>query len=151
MGMKREITGKAVIYTADGVKVIDAEVRRYFNVHSDERRARFNFEKDYLFIDCARTIPTDNIYAKPAFKPEVIRRAVNFAESKFFRFSLELMKLAQWQPVHKYNTTFGWSRDNVFDTGGLKNIDYDKDVDAQLFNFYEFTPAMIDFVESKIK
>ena len=151
MGMKREITGKAVIYTADGVKVIDAEVRRYFNAHSDGRRARFNFKKDYLFIDCARTIPTDNIYAKPAFKPEVIRRAVNFAESKFFKFSLELMKLAQWQPIHKYNTTFGWCRDNVFDTSGLKNIDYDKNVDAQLFNFYEFTPPMIDFVESKIK
>lgn len=149
--MKREITGKAVIYTADGVKVVNAEVRRYFNVYSDERRAKFNFDKDYLLIDCARAVPTDNVCAKPAFKPEVITRAVNFAESKFFKFSLELMKLAQWQPIHKHNTTFGWYKDSVFDNSGLKNIDYDKDVDAQLFDFYEFTPAMIKFVESKIK
>lgn len=37
--MKREITGKAVIYTVDGVKVIDSEVKRYFNVYLDERSA----------------------------------------------------------------------------------------------------------------
>ena len=32
-----EITGKAVIYTADGVRVIKCEVRRYFNVLSEEQ------------------------------------------------------------------------------------------------------------------
>lgn len=150
--MAREITGKAVIYTADGVKVVDAEVRRQV-YHLTEYRVlkNFKYKGDYLMIDCARTVPTDDHLAMIAYKPEVITRAVNFAQSKFFKFSLELMKLAQWQPIHKYNTTFGWYQDSVYDTSGLKFIIYDKDVDPQLFNFYEFTPAMIHFVETKIK
>ena len=41
--MKREINGKAVIYTADGVKVLDAEVKRYFNVYLEERRPIGNY------------------------------------------------------------------------------------------------------------
>ena len=141
--MKREINGKAVIYTADGVKVLDAEVKRYFNVYLEERRPKFDFDKEYLLIDCARTVPTDNIYAKPAYQPHRIKNAVNFAESKFFRFSLELMKLAQWQPIHSSNNTFGYD---------LKGVDYSReDLDAQLYRYFDFTPPMIDFVENFFK
>ena len=35
MARKREITGQAVIYTNDGVKVVDAEVGRTFNANYD--------------------------------------------------------------------------------------------------------------------
>lgn len=35
MARKFEATGKAVVYTHDGVEIVDAEVRRSFNVHCD--------------------------------------------------------------------------------------------------------------------
>lgn len=143
--MKREITGKAVIYTADGVKVISCEVRRYFNVYQEERRPKFKFEGEYLLIDAARTVSTDNIYAKPAYKPEVIQRAVNFAESKFFRLTLDLMRLAQWEPINTSNLAVGYD---------IAGIDYDKRgsaLDTQLYKNFGFTPAMIDFTEARYK
>jgi len=129
-----EITGKAVIYTADGVKVIQ-----------EERRPKFKLDGEYLLIDAARIVPTDNIYAQPAYKPEVIQRAVNFAESKFFRLSLDLMRLAQWEPINTSNFAVG------YDVAG---IDYDKrgaELDAQLYKHFGFTPAMIDFTEARYK
>ncbi len=144
MARKREITGQAVIYTADGVKVVDAEVRREFNLHAENRVVRnFKYPEEYLLIDAARTIPTEDIYIKPAYQPHRIKNAVNFGESKFFRFTLELMKLAQWQPINTQNTIFGYDENGV---------DYSRaDLDAQLYRHFGFTPPMIDFVENFFK
>ena len=148
--MAREITGKAVIYTYDGVKVIDVEVRRKFNVCLDSVTARFNYPDDYLLVGAARTVPTNSIYAKPAFNPDRINFAVNYAQSKFFRLSLDLMRLAQWNPINKANIILDYQ---VFQHNGsdsMNNIDYSKrgfDLDCQLYKAYGFSQAMIDFTE----
>ena len=86
--MAREITGKAVIYTNEGVKVIDAEIRRKANAHADYCIAKFRYPDDYLLVGAARTVPTDNIFAKNAFNLDRVQAAVNYAESKFFRLFL---------------------------------------------------------------
>ena len=55
MGRIFEVTGKAVIYTADGVKVVDAQVRSYFNVNADYNHFTFKHDEPYLLIGGART------------------------------------------------------------------------------------------------
>lgn len=151
MGRKREITGKAVIYTPyEGVKVLDAEVRREFNCHGDGCTARFDYSDDYLPIGCARTVVTDNHYAMPAYNPNRVQQAVNYGESRFFRFMLELMRLAQWQPVHKVNSPLyrnHFTENRIFKNCGIDFSKRGAELDKQLYDKHKFTPAMIKFIE----
>ncbi|MBR0290108.1 MAG: hypothetical protein IJQ82_14120 [Selenomonadaceae bacterium] len=51
MGRKFEVTGKAVLYTQDGVEIVDAEVRRWFNAHQDTCTFKLkNFQKPYILV-----------------------------------------------------------------------------------------------------
>ena len=145
MGRKFEVTGKAVIYTIDGVKVVDAEVRRQFNTHLDTCSFKFKYDGDYLLIGGARTVPTDNPYALPAFNPQRVQRAVDYAKTKFFRQILELMRLAQWEPINSANVPLEASlyQDNQKE---LLPVD-----DKSLYERHGFTPAMIDFTETRFK
>lgn len=152
--MAREITGKAVIYTNEGVKVIDAEVRRKANAHADYCIAKFRYPDDYLLVGAARTVPTDNIFAKPAFNPDRVQAAVNYAESKFFRLILDLMRLAQWNPINKANVVLNYQvfKHNFFYNSDKITVDFSKrgyELDCQLYKFYGFSQAMIDFVEAR--
>lgn len=142
MGRKLEVTGKAVIYTKDGVKVIDAEVRRQFNTHLDTCSFKFKYDGDYLLIGGARTVPNDNPYAMPAYNPERVQRALKYANTKFFRQILDLMKLAQWQPIHPANLPLeNWLyRDNRSEPLPVD--------DKSLYERYGFSPAMIQFTEA---
>lgn len=144
MGRKREITGKAVIYTVDGVKVIDAEVRRYANAHGDEVDSYFDCEEPYLYIGGARTVPTDDIFAKPAYHPERIEHAAQFATTKFFRLILDLQRLAQWDPIDSRNYAFDGLqyRTNQPQTSRFET-------DADLYSKWKFSPAMIKFTEER--
>ena len=154
MARKIEITGKAVIYTKDGVQVIDAEVRRKFNANYDGCAFKFNFDGDYLLIGGARTIPTENIYAQNAYNPQKVQQAVNYGETKFFRFMLDLMRLAQWEPIHKFNRPLNGQYFMENQTLYKNTIDYNKrgyELDLQLYRKYGFSPAMIKFVEDNYK
>lgn len=140
-----EVTGQAVVYTRDGVKIIDAEVRRIMNNHMDSITIRFNLQEDYLLIGGARTVPTENIYAANAYEPERIRRAVQYGQTKFFRLMLDLMRLAQWEPIHKSNVPLEYKqfRDNCLNPRAFD--------DQSLYRRYGFTPAMIEFTEKQFK
>lgn len=154
MGRKFEVTGKAVIYTPNGVKVVDAEVRRWFNNQGDGNRFSIKYNEPYVLIGGARDVPADNPYAKPAYHPETIEFAFKYASTKFFRLQLDLMRLAQWEPIHKHNyIMFGsWFTTNHFNCGGRPDIDFTKhvaDIDRQFFRKFEFSQHMIDFVEAR--
>ena len=146
MGRGREITGKAVIYTADGVKVIDAEVRRYANAQGDEVDSRFDYEEPYLYIGGARTVPTDDSFAKPAYNPERVEHAAQFASTKFFRLILDLQRLAQWEPINKYNYAFDGLQYRTNDPQTSRF-----ETDADLYAKWKFNPAMIKFTEEHYK
>ncbi len=146
---KYEITGQAVIYTLEGAKIIDCEVRRAANVHGDWNEFRFDkaFRKEYgekyLLIGGARTVPTDNFFAKPAFHPETVTHAFNYARSKFFRLMIDLMRLAQWEPIHAANYVL---EQKLYQSNDAKALATD---DAALYERYGFSQPMIDFVEKK--
>lgn len=150
MGYKREITGKAVIYTAEGVKVVDAEVRRWANVRGDwNQTVNFKYPEPYLMIGYVRTIPTEDKFAMHAYHPEKIPQAVRYTQSKFFRLMLDLMRLAQWEPIHDANT-------HLFDNYFKYNvpsysppIDWDAPLDEQFYRYFKFSKAMIEFVEGR--
>ena len=159
MGRKYEVTGKAVVYTPDGAEIIDCEVRRSFNINGDENIFRFDkatkskLGEKYLLIGGARTVSTDNNYAKPAYHPETIEYAYKYTQTKFFRLLLDLMRLAQWEPINcsNYMLHSKWFRDNRFATGQEPDIDFSvsvKEIDAQFYKKYEFSPAMIEYVEA---
>lgn len=158
MSRKYEVTGAAVIYTADGAKIIDCEVRRWANAHGDGNDFRFDnaFRKEYgekyILIGGARTVPTEDSFAKPAFHPETVTHAFNYARSKFFRLMLDLMRLAQWEPINKANYVLhgDWFMTNQFHVGQKPDINFDEPIDEQFYRKYEFTQPMIDFVEKKI-
>ena len=142
-------TGSAVIYTAEGAKVVEAEVRHIFNVHTDRYAFKFDEPEKYLLIGGARTVPTDNIHAAKC-RPEAIKQAVNFTRTKFFRLMLDLMRLAQFEPINKNNYCF---EADYFRSDYCKSdIDFSasvEELDAQFYRKYKFTPAMIKFVEEK--
>lgn len=140
-----EVTGKAVIYTSDGVKVVPAEVRRMFNNHYDTCTIKFDYSGDYLLIGGARDVPTTNLYAQPAYNPERIQRAVQYTQTKFFRLMLDFMKLAQWQPIHKFNVPLEYS---LYVDNKTTSLPSD---DQSLYERWQFTPAMIRFTEEKFK
>ena len=58
MGRKFEITGKAVIYTKDGVKVVDSEVRRYFDANASWCKFKYKYDEPHMLIGGARTLTT---------------------------------------------------------------------------------------------
>lgn len=156
MARKREITGKAVIYTSEGVKVVDAEVRRRFNIALDTCEFKFDYDGDYLLIGGARTVPADNIYAQAAYNPQRIQQAVNYGNSKFFRLMLDLMRLAQWEPINKANPPLDCEslRSNRVPITNESEIDFDKqgaELDAQFYHKYDFSPAMVNFTEAHYK
>ena len=66
MARKIKPNGSVVIYTPEGTKIIDAEVRHIFNVHSDTYKFKFDAPEKYLLIGGARTVPTDNIHGQNA-------------------------------------------------------------------------------------
>lgn len=154
MGRKVKRTGKAVIYTKDGVKIVDAEIRRWANSHGDWNEFKLKPDEDYMLIGGARTVPTDDAWAKHAYRPEVVEAAVKYASTKFFRLILDLERLAQWEPIHRANTPMNgdWFRYNHLDAPRKIDIDFSvslPEIDAQLYRKYDFTPAMIKFVEER--
>lgn len=154
MGRKYEVTGKAVIYTKDGVKVVDAEVRRKANAHGDWCEPKTKVSEDYLLIGHARTVPTDDVFAKPAYNPARVEHAFKYASTKFFQLMLDLQRLAQWEPITRYNVPMNWDwfSDNVLTCGRKVDIDFSvslPEIDAQLYRKYDFTPAMIKFTEER--
>ena len=154
MGRKFEVTGKAVIYTKAGAKIVDAEVRRKFNSNFDGNDFKIKTDEEYLLIGGARTKPTDNIYAMNAYHPERVEAAFKYASTKFFRLILDLQRLAQWEPIHYANTplNYQWFQYNVLPMGEKPDIDFTlslPEIDAQLYRKYDFTPAMIKFVEER--
>lgn len=134
MARKHEITGKVVIYTENGTQIVDAEVRRLHNAHSDTLELkRFTYPEKYLLIAMARTIPSDNIHAaQPCQK--TIDTAEKYTRTKFFRLMLDLQRLAQFDPSHKDNAN------HVLD-------ELLSDNDAENYRRLDFTPAMIRFTE----
>ena len=88
-------------------------------------------------------MPTDNIYAQPAYNPERVKLAAEYAKTKFFRLTLDLMRLAQWDPLHPSNVPMGWCC--FYDNQG-KLLPTD---DISLYKLYSFTPAMIKFSEER--
>lgn len=147
MSRKIKVTGKSVIYTKDGAKVLDSEVRRYFNVNYDSNRGKFNFDGDYLLIGHARFAPKENIYsAEP--HPEYVDQMLRFAKSKFFRLMLDLQRAAQWDPINKNNFCIEADKfhNNAISTYAQRPIDFDADIDSQLFVRFGFTPQMIDWI-----
>ena len=153
MARKREITGKAVIYTSEGVKVVDAEVRRRFNIALDTCEFKFDYDGEYLLIGGARTVSTDNIHAQAAYNPQRIQQAVNYGNCKFFKLMLDLMSLAQWEPINKANPPLDCEslRSNQVPITNSSGIEFDKqgaELDAQFYQKYDFTPAMVDFTEA---
>ena len=152
--MKFEVTGKAVIYTKSGAKIVDSKVRRVFNSNADTNTFRVKVKEPHILIGGARDVPTDNIYAKNAFHPETVDFAYKYAQTKFFRLTLDLMRLAQWEPIHPSNRpmNFNWFTTNRFPRGQEPDIDFTKsvaEIDAQLYRKYGFTKPMIDFVEAR--
>ena len=63
MARKINVNGSVVIYTAEGTKVLDAEVRHVFNMHGEWYKFKFDVAENYLLIGGARTVPTDNYNA----------------------------------------------------------------------------------------
>lgn len=147
MGRKFEVTGKAVIYTKDGIKVVDAEVRRYFNAHQDSNEFKFKYGEPYLLIGGARTVKTDNHYAMPAYHPETVDEAVAYGKTKFFRVILDLMRLAQWEPLHPANCCLFNERFMNNQFAHFDNTTLDVTSDDALFKHFGFTPHMIHFAE----
>ena len=149
MARKINVNGSVVIYTAEGAKVLDAEVRHIFNMHGEWYKFKFDVAENYLLIGGARTVPTDNIHAAKC-RPEAIQQAVNFTKTKFFRLILDLMRLAQFEPIHQDNFCLesDYFRHDDFES----DIDFSKsveDLDKQFYRKYGFTSAMIDFVERR--
>ena len=144
-------TGAAVIYTAEGAKIIDAEVRHFFNCHGEWYKFKFNFEEKYLLIGGARTVPSDNIHAAKC-RPEAINQAFNFTQTKFFRLMLDLMRLAQFETIHKDNYCFESDYFQCDEYEG--DIDFSarvEELDAQFYKKNGFSEEMKDFVERRYR
>lgn len=146
---KIKANGKAVIYTAEGAKIFDAEVKHFFNVHGEWYKINFNATEKYLVVGGVRTTPSDNIHAAKC-RPEAITQMINFTRTKFFRFMLDLMRLAQFEPINKDNPCF---QADCFRCDDYKtDIDFSADVknlDSQFWRKYNFSPTMIKFIEER--
>ncbi|MBQ3337611.1 MAG: hypothetical protein IJG80_09430 [Selenomonadaceae bacterium] len=71
----------------------------------------------------------DNYQGKYLVVGEVNDANLRYAESKFFRLMLDLMRLAQWEPIHPFNCPLE-ACDNPYDR-------------------WQFSKAMIDFTEAR--
>ena len=155
---KKVINGQAVIYTNNGVEIVPAEVRRYYNANRDDLKIKPDLPKGtrYILIGGAKTFQDQvgNIHAVDPM-PFMIERAYKYAKSKFFHLILDLMKLAQFDPVYFSENCFGYQY-----FLHLKNphqpidcdINFDvsiKEIDAQFYKKYNFSQAMINFVERR--
>ena len=147
---KIQPNGKAVIYTEDGAKVLDAEVVGLYNVYSSNYRIRFNDNPEkYLLIGGART-EGGGLDKVTSLRSEAIPQMLKFTRTRFFRFMLELMRQAKFDPIHSANY-FVEAEDFRHDelrTG----VDFStsvEELDAQFYRKYEFTPAMIAFISEK--
>lgn len=141
-----EITGQAVVFTPDGVKVLDCMVRRWASAISEYLRFHLsNADKkalgdNYILIGGARTVPTNDPWGQCAYAPAAVDAAKAYASSHFFRFMLLLMRLAQFEPIHNANPPFGF----IIDHQNYKQALTD---DNDLYQHYGFSPAMIAFAE----
>lgn len=88
-------------------------------------------------------MPTDNKYAQASYEPERIEQAAKYASTKFFRLMLDLQRCAQWEPIHPSNSPFGWG---CFRDNRRRPLPTD---DCELYKLFDFTPAMIRFVEER--
>lgn len=148
---KIQPNGKAVIYTEDGAKVLDAEVLGLFNAHNDGYRIRFNDNPEkYLLIGGAPLEQPPPNKFRLTLRPEAVEHMLKFTRTRFFRFMLELMRQAKFDPIHSANY-FVEAEDFRHDelrTG----VDFStsvEELDAQFYRKYEFTPAMIAFISEK--
>ena len=148
----RKITpnGKAVIYTEDGAKVLDAEVIGVFNVMSDIYRISFDKPEKYLLIGgAALEQPPPNKF-RLTLRAEAVEQMLKFTRTRFFRLMLDLMRQAQFEPIHSVNH-FVETEDFHHDTYRT-GVDFStsvEELDAQFYRSYNFTPAMIAFIEEK--
>lgn len=157
---KRVINGQAVIYTDNGVEIVPAEIRRVFNVHEDSLQIKPVIEKGkrYIIVGGAKTFQDqpNNIHAVEPM-PFLIERCRKYAKTKFFRLIFDLVKCAQFDPCAGVNGTeycFGWYWFEIKNPREVVDTDINFDVsiaeiDAQLYKKYEFSAAMIDFVERR--
>ena len=157
---RAEITGKVVLYTENGTQIIDAEVRRLYNTNSDTLELkRFSYPEKYLLIAMARTIPSDNIHAaQPCQK--TVDTAEKYTRTKFFRLLLDLERLAQFDPISKFNNcmfrreleNFRFNR--TLEHSGILPLNFDwyksvAELDEQFYRLFDFAPEMIRFTEAR--
>lgn len=157
---KKNPNGKVVLYTENGAVVADACIALHSEiqpgaVHKDFYRSSLAAPKDlkYAIVGMAKTTPTNTAYTLPP-TPFIIDEALKYTQTKFFRLIIDLMKIAQFNPFEGY--AFGADRFNDCQGAGYYPRDFDIDysvsvpeIDAQLYRKYDFTQAMIEFVERK--
>lgn len=80
MGRKFEVTGKAVILTHDGAKIVDAECRRVFNAQGDSNDFKIRALKSLYGID----IQSSSVAATRAHLVQTLRDAFYFFTGKKF-------------------------------------------------------------------
>ena len=102
------------------------------------------FNKDGVKIVDAREVTDTDNYIKLGYANEMTPARIDglakFTRTKFCRFMFDLQRLAQFEPIHNANA--------------LDTCDADlslslPEIDAQLYRKYDFTPAMIKFVEER--
>lgn len=152
-------TGVDIIWTPEGTKIVAAEVRREANVHMDTIVSRNQYKGQYMPIGTVRLLPKQNIYAA-APKPHLIERLCKIPRTKTFHLMLDLMRLAQWEPIHKFGgmcslgvetktKKFGELDITCSETHDV--VDWTQEpalIDESLYRHFDFTPAMIDWTEA---
>ena len=85
------------------------------------------------------------VHPKPPLSEGVAGKRIR--KTKFYRFMIDLQRLAQFDPEHEF------SANNSFVEFLLDNVEDAMlplaDVDSLLYWRFEFTPAMINFVEAR--
>lgn len=159
---KKVINGQVVIYTDHGVEIVPAEIRRQYNVQGESlqfKNLQVPKDKRYIIIGGGKTWQDqpDNIHAADVMTWN-IERARKYGSTKFFRFILDLMKLAQFDPLAHINgvercLNFQWFSElkNPRETIDAPiNLDADiAEIDRQLYKLYGFGAAQIDFIERR--
>ena len=159
---KKVINGQAVIYTDNGVEIVPAEVRRQYNVNGDGlqfKNLQIPKGTRYIIIGGGKTFQDqpNNINAADVMTWN-IERARKYGSTKFFRFILDLMKMAQFDPLAHINgvercLNFQWFSElkNPHESIDAPiNLDADiAEIDAQLYKYYGFGKAQIDFIERR--
>ena len=157
---RKNPNGKVVLYTENGALIATADVSNVigtWEIRPDNtihfNRGTFDIPEGarYFVVAAAKTVA--NEYPLQPM-PFIIDEALKYTKTKFFRLIIDFAKLAQFDPFNG-GIMFGCQRFYK-----LKNLfaplDFDIDfsvsvpeIDAQLYKKYDFTPAMIDFVERK--